>query len=124
MAEFELSVEIEKVLKDYTTGVQVAVENAVEECGKGLQKEIKAAAPKRIGAYKRGWRCEISEGGRGGKQATVKNATNYQLTHLLEKGHKKRGGKGRVKAYVHIAPAAEKWTGKFEQMCKEACKGK
>lgn len=122
MAEFDLSVEIEKILKDYTTGVQVAVENAVEECGKGMQKEIKANSPKRTGDYKKGWRCEISENGRGSKQAVIKNKTKYQLTHLLEKGHKKRGGKGRVKAYVHIAPAAEKWTGKFEQRCKEACK--
>lgn len=39
MAEFDLSVEIEKILKDYTTGVQVAVENAVEECGKGIDRK-------------------------------------------------------------------------------------
>lgn len=124
MAEFDLTAELGKVLGEYTTAVQVAVDNAVEECGKGMQKEIKANSPKRTGAYTKGWRCEISENGRGSKQAIIKNKTNYQLTHLLEKGHKKRGGKGRVKAYVHIAPAAEKWTGKFEQMCKEACKGK
>lgn len=122
MAEFDLTAELGKVLGEYTTAVQVAVDNAVEECGKGMQKEIKANSPKRTGAYKKGWRCEISENGRGSKQAIIKNKTNYQLTHLLEKGHKKRGGKGRVKAYVHIAPAAEKWTGKFEQRCKEACK--
>ena len=122
MAEFDLTAELGKVLGEYTTAVQVAVDNAVEECGKGMQKEIKANSPKRTGAYKKGWRCEISENGRGSKQAVIKNKTNYQLTHLLEKGHKKRGGKGHVKAYVHIAPAAEKWTGKFEQRCKEACK--
>lgn len=122
MAEFNLTAELGKVLGEYTTAVQVAVDNAVEECGKGMQKEIKANSPKRTGAYKKGWRCEISENWRGSKQAVIKNKTNYQLTHLLEKGHKKRGGKGRVKAYVHIAPAAEKWAGKFEQRCKEACK--
>lgn len=123
MAEFDLTAELGKVLGEYTTAVQVAVDNAVEECGKGMQKEIKANSPTRTGAYKKGWRCEISENGRGNKQAVIKNKTNYQLTHLLEKGHKKRGGKGRVKAYVHIAPAAEKWTEEFEQRCKEACKG-
>lgn len=123
MAGFDLTAEIDNVLKEYTTAVQVAVDQAVEECGEGMQKEIKTNSPKRTGAYKKGWRCEISENGRGSKQAVIKNKTNYQLTHLLEKGHKKRGGKGRVKAYVHIAPAAEKWTEEFEQRCKEACKG-
>lgn len=124
MAGFDLTAEIGKVLGEYTTTVQIAVDNAVEECGKGMRKEISANSPTRTGAYKKGWRCEISQNGRGNKQAIVKNKTNYQLTHLLEKGHKKRGGKGRVKAYVHIAPAAEKWKGKFEQRCEEACKGK
>lgn len=122
MAEFDLTAEITAVLKEYTGGVMDEVDNAVEICGKGMRKEITANSPKRTGKYAKGWRCEISQNGRGNKSALIKNKTNYQLTHLLEKGHKKRGGKGRVKAYVHIAPAAEKWTEKFEQMCEEACK--
>lgn len=122
MAGLDLTAEIGKVLEEFTTAVQVAVDEAVEYCGKGMQKEIKANSPKRTGDYKKGWRCDISENGRGSKQAVVKNKTDYQLTHLLEKGHKKRGGKGRVKAYVHIAPAAEKWTEEFEKRCEEACK--
>ena len=122
MAEFDFAAEIRKVLKEYTTAAQVDINKAVEECGKGMQKEIKANSPNRTSAYKMGWRCEITEYAEGDKRAVIKNKTNYQLTHLLEKGHKKRGGKGRVRAYVHIAPAAEKWTEEFEQRCKEACK--
>lgn len=122
MAGLDLTADIGKVLEEYTTAVQVAVDDAVEYCGKGMQKDIKANSPKRTGVYRKGWRCDISENGRGSKQAVVKNKTDYQLTHLLEKGHKKRGGKGRVKAYVHIAPAAEKWTEEFEKRCEEACK--
>ena len=123
MAEFDLTARIGTVLKEYTTDVQIAVNQAVEKCGKGMRKEITAKSPERTSSYKKGWRCEISETGQGNKQALIRNKTDYQLTHLLEKGHKKRGGKGRVKAYVHIAPAAEKWTEEFEQRCKEACKG-
>ena len=122
MAEFDLTAEIGKVLKGYTAAVHDAVDQAVEECGKGMQKEIKANSPNRTGDYKKGWRCKTATESSYKKSALVYNKTNYQLTHLLERGHKKRGGKGRVKAYVHIAPAAEKWTEEFEQRCKEACK--
>ena len=81
-------------------------------------------SPKRTGAYKKGWRCEIKRNGRGSTTATAKNATNYQLTHLLEYPHKKRGHKGIVQPKKHIQPAADKWQAEFEHRCEEACKAK
>lgn len=124
MAEFDFAAEIRKVLREYTTAVQLDVNKAVEKCARGMVKELKATSPKRSGLYGRDWECRFTDYAEGDKQAVVYNEGCYQLTHLLEKGHKKRGGKGAVKAYVHIAPAADKWTEKFEQMCEEACKGK
>ena len=121
MAGFDLTAEITAVLKEYTGAVMDGIDKAVETCGKGMRKEIERASPTRTGKYAKGWRCKITDSGRGNKSARVHNKTDYQLTHLLEKGHKKRGGKGRVKAYVHIAPAAKKWTEKFEQLCEEEC---
>jgi len=123
VAGSDFTTELVAVLQDYTDDAKIAVNKAVEECGKGLRKDIAAQAPERTGSYKKNWVCDFSGGGIDAKSATVRNKKHYQLTHLLEKGHKKRGGKGRVKAYVHIAPAAEKWTEEFEQRCKEACKG-
>lgn len=121
MAGLDLTAEITAVLKEYTGAVMDGIDKAVETCGKGMRKEIERASPTRTGKYAKGWRCKITDSGRGNKSARVHNKTDYQLTHLLEKGHKKRGGKGRVKAYVHIAPAAKKWTEKFEQLCEEEC---
>lgn len=124
MAEFDLTAEITAVLKEYTDAVMNGIDRAVETCGKGMRKEIEDTSPKRDGDYKKGWRCKISANGRGNKAARVYNKTDYQLTHLLERRHKKRGNKGYKEAQPHIGPAAEKWNKKFEQQCEEACKGK
>lgn len=129
MAEFDLTAEITAVLRAYTGDVMDKVDRAVEDCGKGMRKEISRTSPNLTGDYKRGWRCKISDNGRGNKSARVYNKTEYQLTHLLEKGHRKRGakgtkgtGKGHVRAYVHIEPAEDKWNEEFERRCEEACK--
>lgn len=122
MAEFDLTAEITAMLKEYTGDVMDKVDKAVTDCGKGLCKEIKSTSPKLTGDYSKGWRCEFSQSGRGMKNALVKNATDWQLTHLLEKPHKKRGHNGMTKPIPHIGPAAEKWTEEFERRCEEACK--
>lgn len=124
MAEFDITDQINAVLKQYTGDVMDAVDKAVDVCSKGILKEIRDESPRRTGRYAKGWRCKIINQGRGKRSARVYNETDYQLTHLLEKPHRKRGGKGQTDPHPHIAPAEEKWQQKFEQMCEEACKGK
>ena len=65
---------------------------------------LRAKSPKRPGGgrYAAGWTFEPKTGGLKGY--IVHNATDYQLTHLLENGHALWNGTKRVKAQKHIAP--------------------
>lgn len=63
---------------------------------------LHSVSPKQPGGgrYAAGWTYEPTEGALKGY--IVYNATDYQLTHLLENGHALWNGTKRVKARKHI----------------------
>lgn len=124
MAEFDITEEITAILTQYTGEVMDKVDKAVETCGKGMTKEIRSTSPMRTGDYKKGWRCTLTTNGRGAKTARTFNKGRYQLTHLLERRHRKRGHKGWKEPHPHIGLAEEKWKTRFLHQCEEACKPK
>lgn len=93
---------ISNLLEEYANGVgEVYVEEATK-IARASVKRLKETSPVRKskgGTYAAGWRLR-----RDGNRLIIHNATSYQLTHLLEKGHVKRGGVGRVAPISHIAP--------------------
>ncbi|MDM5155846.1 HK97 gp10 family phage protein [Bacillus sp. DX1.1] len=98
-----LANEIVREMRRYTNTVVEDVEVAQEEVSDNLVSELETdPTPELTGDYREGWRKK-----KEGNKTIVHNATDYQLTHLLEKGHAKAGG-GRVPAKVHIAPAEER----------------
>lgn len=99
----QLSDAIMEGLEEYKNLSTDAMKEAVEKTAKDVKKEIQSKAPVRTEKYKKSWKVTKTDENAEKLVMTV-HAGRYQLTHLLEHGHAKRGG-GRVAAIPHIAPA-------------------
>ena len=66
--------------------------------------------------------CPMTETAVWHSAKTVHSANRYQIAHLLEHGHAKRGG-GRVAARPQIAAAEEKGIRDLEDRIKEGLSG-
>lgn len=112
----DLTSEIVKRLTQYTNEVKEEVEVAQEEVMKAAVVKLKSLThPKLTGDYAKGWRLK-----KVGNQAVIHNKTNYQLTHLLEHGHAKDGGSGRVDPITHIKPVEKEVIKEFTDRVEEA----
>ncbi len=106
---------ISNELKRYNLVLQEDIDNLMKEVSKEVVDELRnsSSTPRLTGDYAAGWKRSKIRGA-----WIVHNETDYQLTHLLEKGHAKVGG-GRVRAYVHIAPIAQKAVDKIDDRIDE-----
>lgn len=100
----QLSDEIMKMLEEYKEAADRDVESSVKTVSKTTKQMVQAASPRRSGGYSKGWSVKQEKNYRGKHSVVIHNRKKPGLTHLLEKGHAKRGG-GRVPGRVHIAPA-------------------
>lgn len=105
----DLSNAILEELKNYEGVTEEAAWKGVSDTSQTALKKLRSAHPAGSGEYgswdkyNRGWTVMKTK---RDKTATIHNATDYRLTHLLEKGHAKVNG-GRTRAFPHIAPVAE-----------------
>ena len=119
---------IKDILNEYSSDIQNGItEKAFEVAEKG-KNELKATSPKRTGSYSKGWRVD-KRNGKGFVHATIYNATNWQLTHLLEKPHVIRNKYGTWGTYspqnsktIHIAPVEEKCITEYERDVEQVIK--
>lgn len=111
-----LGAEIARALAQYTDEVEDKLEDAQKEVAKEAATKLRSAGgfKDQTGKYRKGWKSK-----KNGKGYVVFNATDGQLTHLLEKGHAKRNG-GRTKAFPHIADVDEWVASEYEDRVRSA----
>lgn len=122
MSKLDFTSAISGYLNEYGKEVREEVEELADEVAGETLKEIKANSPVDKGSYKKGWRKKAEVSALGKKTITVYNATDYQLTHLLENGHLNRDGTTRAAPIKHIKPVEEKAVEKFEKGVEEIIK--
>ncbi len=96
-----LATTIAESLRTYTDDVKHGIADAVRTTAKETAVVLRKTSPEMTGEYAKSWTFRTLWPGHA-----VVYAKLYQLTHLLEKGHAKRGG-GRVRAYPHIGVAED-----------------
>lgn len=117
-----LAQEIMNGLKEYADLATDDLKQSVRKAGTIVRKEIAASAPKDTGAYAKSWTVKKTKETSNSLEVTVHSKNRYQLAHLLEHSHAKRGG-GRVSARPHIAQAEESAIETFEREIEKALGG-
>jgi len=97
---------VNDILTEYGDAAMEAVKTVVPQVGKEAVKKLRADSPKDTGGYSKGWKA-TTRTSRLSTTVTIYNKDHYQVAHLLEHGHAKRGG-GRTAPIAHIKPV-EDW---------------
>ena len=116
----DLTKQLTAALEEYSSTTQEEIQQVIADVAKQAQKKLSMTSPSRTGKYRKSWKVKIEKRGDFFK-AHVHNQ-RYQLTHLLEYGHKVQKT-GHAAAQPHIA-AVERWAkNEVERRLKEVLKG-
>lgn len=118
----QMAEEIMKGLTEYADLATEDVKKAVKKAGTAVRKDIESNAPKDTGKYAKSWTVKTTKETANSLEVTVHSKSRYQLAHLLEYGHAKRGG-GRVSAKPHIAAAEQAGIEQLEKEIQKALEG-
>lgn len=115
----ELSDKIVETVREFTDEVSARIPGIVEANAKGAMYDLRSNSPRSTGDYGKGWKLKKTYSREGFVGYLIHNATDYQLTHLLELGHANRDG-GRTQAFPHIGPVADAWGMRLTEQLKAA----
>jgi len=118
----QLAAAVMEGLTEYADLAADGLKSAVKKAGNSVKKDIQANAPKDTGAYAKSWTVKNVKETSNSIELVVHSRNRYQLSHLLEFGHAKRGG-GRVPAKPHIAAAEQAGTRQLEKEIQKALEG-
>lgn len=114
--------EIASIMAGYAADVTTDVKKETRKVVKDTVNELKRTSPEgpgsKRGHYKDGWASKVETENYNSIGVRIYNKKKPGLTHLLEKGHAKRGG-GRVEGIKHIEPAEQKAIKEYEKNLKE-----
>ena len=114
---------VNDILSEFSMDVTKATQEAVTEVSKEAVKKLKQTAPKgRTGKYSRGWTSKVDKTATTAESTIYGKSGTYQLAHLLEHGHAKRGG-GHTAPIVHIKPVEEWAISEVEKRIIEKVEG-
>ena len=102
---------------------KTVVDEFAEKCKEKIQNNAKEVLKEHRGKYVRGWTADVEKTYSGGYSVVVWNETDWQLTHLLEDGHRivnKKGGEGWAEPHRHIDPAYRSVKNKFIKAMESA----
>ena len=108
-------------LQEYADLATEDMKAAVKKAGNKAKSDVQAGAPVMTGKYKKSWAVKTTKENAKVMEVTVHSRNRYQLAHLLEFGHAKRGG-GRTRAFPHIAPAEAAAAELLEEEVEKALK--
>ena len=108
-------------LQEYADLATDDMKAAVKKAGNEAKKDVQDGAPIKSGRYKKSWTVKTTKENSNSLEVTVHSKNRYQIAHLLEFGHAKRGG-GRTRAFPHIAPAEQKAAELLEKEVEAALK--
>lgn len=101
---------------------KIDMKQPIETYSNKCKEIVSQLSPKgKRGKYAKGWQVKLSELRNGDVLAEVWNATDWQLTHLLENGHiiaNKKGGVGWASAKPHIEKAYQQVKAPFIEAMK------
>lgn len=118
-----LADEVRKALDEQTEQTIESINEEVDAIADEAVNELKQTSPRSKGSggkhghYADGWTKQIeSSNWKGITKKIIYNKAKPQITHLLENGHLKAGGTGRVQGIPHITPVFDNVTQKLSKL--------